>query len=198
MRLKFKAHEKHADTKVHTIGPGTVLMPFHIMRETEVGDRDPAGGDDTIQLGRGFGQECNVGDACKYINIHIQVGPRLITSSVNTGWLEWAFTCHKGSDPPPTNANSGVLTLGNICTNYFREECIYSGAIPVGVDQPAVAEIRLKIPKKKIVLRAGDEWTLWILARTVSVTETATDSHRVITSFNYINYHQQLVVIIIV
>ncbi len=69
--LKFKAHEKHSGTKVHTIGPGTVATAFQIIRDTEVGDRDPSGGNDTIQLGRSFDEECNIGDSCKYVNIHI-------------------------------------------------------------------------------------------------------------------------------
>jgi len=187
----FQAHEKHADTLVSVIGPGTVAVTEHIMRDTEVGLRDPAGQNDTIQLGRGFAEECNIGDVCKYINIHIQAGPRAATSpnAQMGGWIEWGFVCHKGSDAQPTKANIGTLTLGNILTNYFREECIYTGAVPVGINQPATAEITLKIPKKKQMLRVGDEWTLFYIARTTSSTETESDTFKVFTSCNYINYH---------
>jgi len=192
MGLKFKAHEKHSDTKIHTIGPGTVVTPEHIMRDTQVGARDPDGANDTIQLGRSYAEECNIGDACKYINIIIQAGPKLVSDPVlatSLGWIEWAFCCHKTTDASPTNTNVGISTLGDICTKYFREECVYTGAMPIGNLQCNVQTIMIKIPKKKVVLRAGDQWVLYIRARTVSSTETGTATFKVITSCNYINYH---------
>ncbi len=192
MRLKFKAHEKHSDTKIHVIGPGTVATPFHIMRDTEVGARDPAGGNDTIQLGRGFGEECNIGDTCKYINIIVQAGPRNVNDPINAqdfGWIEWGFCIIKNSDPAPLNTNIGTFTLGDILTKYFRNDCIYTGAIPIGALQCAVQTITLKIPKSKVTLRVGDEWTFFLRARTISSVETATNSFKVLTSCNYINYH---------
>jgi len=187
--LQGKAYEKHSDTKVFTIGPGTTPVSEFIIRDTQVGARDEAGSDDTIQLGRSYGEECNIGDICKYVSIHIQVGPRTINQNINTGWLEWAFCIHKQSDLPPANTNLGTRTLGNICTTYLREECIYTGAIPIGATQPSVAEINLKIPKKKQMLRSGDHWVLYIHPRTISVTETGTTDFRVITSMNFKNYH---------
>ncbi len=185
------SQEKHADTKIHTIGPATASVANHIMRDTEVGDRDPAGADDTIQLGRGLGNECNIGDTCKYMNIHIEAGPRNVsaTNGVNNGWIEWGFVIHKGTDAEPANTNLGTMTLGNVLTNYFRNQCIYTGAIPVGGAQPTVAEITLKIPKTMQTLRVGDEWTLYLFARTISATETGTTDFRVITSCNFINKH---------
>ncbi len=182
------ASEQHADTKVHTIGPGTIVTANHILRDTEVGDRDPDGGDTTIQVGRGLGEECNVGDTCKYLNIFIQVGPRL-EQFVANGWIEWAICMHKGTDTPPTNTNLGTLTLGTVCTNYFRNECILTGNIPVGLNQPNSATIKIKVPKFKQKLRVGDRYTLFLYARTISATETATNTFRVISSFMYKNYH---------
>ncbi len=189
---QFLAHEKHADTLISVIGPGTAVIPSHKMRDTESGLRDPDGAASNIQANRTFGEECNIGDSCKYINIHIQASPRTATQtnqSANMGWIEWGFVCHKGVDPAPTKTNIGTMTLGNILTNYFREECIFTGSLPVGSASPALSEITLKIPPKKQVLRAGDEWTLFFLPRTASSTETATDSFKVITSCNYINKH---------
>ncbi len=187
---QFTAHEKHADTLISVIGPATTPISAHKMRDTESGLRDPAGANTNIQANRTFGEECNIGDSCKYINIHIQVGPRVGgASGVSMGWLEWGFVCHKGSDAAPATTNLGTLTLGNILTNYFREECIYTGAIPIGNAQPAVAEITLKIPPKKQVLRAGDEWVLFFHPRTISSTETGTADYKIVTSCNYINKH---------
>ncbi len=187
--LKFKGNEKHSGTKLHTIGPGTVVTPFHIIRDTEVGDRTPAGNNDTITLGRSLEEECNIGDSCKYVNIHIQAGPRENTGQQNIGWIEWAFCIKKGDVANPVNTNLGTNTLGDVCTKYLRNECIYTGAVPVGIAQPAVAEITLKIPKNKVQLKLGDQWILFLIARTISATETATDTFRALTSFNYKNYH---------
>lgn len=191
MKASPMAHEKHADTLISVIGPGTAVIPSHKMRDTESGLRDPAGASSNIQANRTFGEECNIGDTCSYINIHIQAGPRVVTANntIQTGWIEWGFVCHKGSDPAPLKTNLGTMTLGNVLTNFFREECIYTGAVPVGGSQPAAAEIVLKIPPKKRVLRAGDEWTLFFLPRTVDSVDTATNTFKVITSCNYINKH---------
>lgn len=191
-QLAGMASEQHSGTKVHTIGPGTVITAEHIMRDSEVGARAPDGGNDTIQLGRSFEEECNIGDKCKFINIFIQAGPRSLSdppSVSRMGWLEWAFCCIKADTAPPVNTNLGTQTLGNVCTTYLRHDCIMTGAIPVGITQPVVASIALKIPKAKIKLTVGDEWILFLHMRTVGATETATDSHRVITSFIFRNYH---------
>ncbi len=184
-----KATEKHSGTKIHVIGPGTVAVANHIIRDTEVGDRTPAGNNDTITLGRSLEEECNVGDQCAYINIHLQCANRSSTNDQNTGWIEWAVALHKGDDAPPINTNLGVSTLGDVVTKYLRQECLFTGAIPVGLNQPAVGEIKLKIPKNKQKLRVGDQWVIYFYARNITSTETATDTFLVISSFNYINHH---------
>jgi len=180
--------EQHSDTKVHTIGPGTVIIANHIMRDTEAGARSPDGGDTTIQVGRGLGEECNIGDICKYINIFIQAGPRS-DALTNTGWLEWAFVRKRSLDTNPTNTNLGILTLGTVCTNYFRNECIYTGVIPVGRRQPNMVALHIKIPKNFQKLLFGEQLVLFLFFRTVSATETGTADCRVLTSFIYRNYH---------
>ncbi len=188
-QLRGKSYEKHSDTLISVIGPGTVVIPDMLVRDTEQGDRNPAGSTDTIQLGRGNNEECNQGDICKFINIHVMFAPRVIDSAQSTGWLEWAFCIMKGSDPEPTKANIGTNTLGDIMTKYLRNGCIYTGSIPCGSNQCATAEITLKIPKAKQRLVLGDVWRFFFLPRTISSTETSTSSFKVITSFNYKNYH---------
>ncbi len=188
-QLLGKAYEKHSDTKIHVIGPATAAIPFHLMRHTEAGARDPDGPDVNIQVGRRLGEECNIGDSCKFINIHIQAGPRTVNNLESSGWIEWGFVCVKDLDPVPTKVNIGTLTLGNILTNYFRNECIMTGVLPVSANACSAQEISLKIPKGKINLRMGDQWILYLAARTVSSTETSTASFKVLTSFNYKNYH---------
>ncbi len=188
-QLRGKAYEKHSDTLISVIGPATDPIPDILIRDSEVGDRDPAGGTDTIQLGRGTNEECNVGDICKFINITVQASPRIIDTIANTGWLEWAFCIMKGSDPEPARTNLGTQTLGDIMTKYMRNMCIFTGAIPIGASQPAVATISLKIPRSKQRLVQGDVWRFFFLPRTASSTETGTATFKVLTSFNYKNYH---------
>ncbi len=187
--LRGKAFEKHSGTLVHVIGPGTVTLPLHLIRDTEVGDRSPSGATDTITLGRSNAEECNVGDTCKYVNLHIQVGPRNLDNLQSQGWLEWAFVCHKSSDPAVVQTNILTQTLGDLATKYFRNDCIFTGNLPISSSGCSSQEIQLKIPKSKQMLRQGDVWQLLIFARTVSTTETGTNTFKVMTSFNYKNYH---------
>ncbi len=160
-----------------------------MLRDSEVGDRNPAGSNDTIQLGRSFAEECNIGDICKYINIHIQSGPRLVDDLLSMGWLEWAFCIHKNSDPPVAKTNLGVSTLGDICTKYFRNECIFTGNLPLSSSGCSAQEITIKIPKSKQRLSVGDVWELIFIPRSASATDTSTNTNFVITSCNYKNYH---------
>ncbi len=187
-QLQKMSYEKHSDSLVSVIGPGTVVIPSMLIRDSEVGDRSPDGNTDTIQLGRGNNEECNVGDLCKFINIHIQAGPKA-DASTSAGWIEWAFCIMKGSDAEPTKTNLGTNTLGDIMTKYLRNQCIFTGAIPIGFTQPASVTILLKIPKRWIRLVQGDVWRLFFMPRTVSTTETGTNNYHVVTSFNYKNYH---------
>ncbi len=182
------ASEQHAGSKIHIIGPGTILVANHVIRDSEVGPRDPAGGNDTIQLGRSFDNECNIGDICKYVNLFIQVGPRA-HADASIGWVEWAFVKKLNQDAIPTNVNLGTQTLGTVCTRYFRNECIFTGAVPVGRAQPNIHNVTIKIPKQFQKLHVGEEFVIFLFARTVINVTTATDTFNVITSFIYRNYH---------
>ncbi len=147
-QLQGKAWEKHSDTLVAVIGPATATVSALIVRDTEQGARSEAGDTDTIQLGRGNNEECNQGDMCKFVNIHLQVAPRLASEVDTPGWVEWAFCVMKESDLDPTVTNKGTNTLGDICTKYLRNQCIFTGAVPLGQRQAIVQEISLKIPDK--------------------------------------------------
>lgn len=89
----------------------------------------------------------------------------------------------------PTKANLGTQTLGDIMTKYMRNECIMTGNLSVSANACSSQDIAIKVPKHKIMLRTGDRWILWLMPRTVSSTETSTNAFKVITSFNFKNYH---------
>lgn len=186
--LSMKTYEKHSDTKVHIIGPGTIGVPFEIIRDTEQGDRSEDGNTDTIQLGRGNNEECNQGDICKYVNIHLEIMPTS-SSDFTTAVIEWAFVKMKASDLRPTKSNLGTNTLGDVMTKYLRNQCIFTGAIPIGQFQASVQEISLKIPKMMWMLKTGDQWLIFFNVRSSVITDTATDSVQLVSSFNYKNYH---------
>ncbi len=186
--LQMKTFEKHSDTKVHIIGPGTVGVPFQIVRDTEQGARSPDGNTDTIQLGRGNNEECNQGDIVKYINLIIQSSPRS-ADAVKGGWIEWAFCIMKNSDTAPTKTNLGTNTLGDVMIKYLRNQCIMTGVIPIGQYSSSVVNIQIKIPKQWCVLKTGDEWKVFLNGRTANATATETDTWMVLTSFIYKNYH---------
>ncbi len=188
-QLATKSYEKHSDTKVHIIGPGTVGVPFQIIRDTEQGARSEAGNTDTIQLGRGNNEECQQGDTCKYVNIIIQVAARDAPVNTQKGWLEWAFCVMKESDLDPVKTNLGTNTLGDVCIKYLRNQCIMTGIIPTSLTASAVQNIQLKIPKAWETMKTGDTWKLFLNVRTSSATATATDLLMVLSSFMYKNYH---------
>ncbi len=183
------ASEQHSDTKVHTIGPGTALIPEHIVRDTEVGPRDPDASVDTIQLGRGSSEECNIGDVCKYINLFIQGAPRIQSGLQATGWIEYAFVIAKAGFPLLTKTNIGTRTLGDLATTYYRDQCVWTGNLPIGNLQANSVALMIKVPRKFQKLEWGYQWKLLLIARTSDATETGTGTFRVLTSAIYRNYH---------
>jgi len=174
---------QHSDTIVANIGAGSVPQTM-IVVDTEAGDRSTTGGASTIKLGAGTNEECNIGDTIKYINLFIEAGNRFISPAddAHQGWLEWAVVMVKGSETSVPIDNHGTLTLATICRNMFRNECIMTGAIPLGQTQPAVAEIKIKVPRGKQKLRYGDQWRFITAYRDMLATSTSTNAIRLIKS----------------
>lgn len=180
---------QHAHTNVATIGGATAPASF-IVLNPEIGARSTTGAGQTYSADRDTQETVNIGDVVKYIHLFGQCSPR---EGVNTlddrhGWLEWAFVCCKQSDTAVPITNLGTLTLGNVCTNMFRNECIYTGNIAIGSSQSNSFDAYIKIPKFKQTIRAGDEWRFITYFRDSKATSTATDAMRVIKSYIYKAY----------
>ncbi len=188
-QLMGKVAIQHADTLVANIGPSSVPTEFEVM-ETEAGLRSTTGATQTIKDSASTGEVCNVGDTIKYINLFIQAAARPSISVPNDrpGWIEWAVVMVKESETSIPNTQLGVQTLGNVATNMFRNECIYTGAFSIGLNNPNMATIKIKVPKFKQKIRFGDEWRLYVANRSNNTTDTSTDSVRVILSFMYKAY----------
>ncbi len=94
----------------------------------------------------------------------------------------------KESETTTPITNMGVQTLGNVATNMFRNECIFTGCIPVGLAIPNYTEIKIKVPKFKQKLRIGDQWRLLVFYRSQNSASVSTTSMRVVMSCMYKSY----------
>lgn len=177
---------QHSGSFLENLGFASSPDQFEIM-VTETGGRTASGVGQTTKESATTDVVCNIGDIIKYVNLFIQICPRPGTGAAlnQVGWLEWAFVCVKESEAnvPPTQL--GVQTLGDVCTKMFRNECIYTGAIPTGSTQANYAEIKIKIPKFKQKIRIGDEWRFISFFRSSLSTDMTDDTNRLVKSFMY-------------
>ncbi len=187
LMLRTKRSVQHGDTLLSNIGSGSVPTTFEVL-ETEGGARTLTGASQTIQSSASTGEVVRVGDTVKYINLFFEIAARAITAATDVGWLEWAFVCVKESETTVPITTVGTQTLGIICTNMFRNECIFTGCIPVGLNQSNCTTIKLKIPKFKQVIRLGDEWRFVCYFRSNNSADVQTASHRLVQSFMYKTY----------
>lgn len=186
--LKGKRGIKKANTLVSSTGGASVPAIF-IVLNPDSGARSIDGAEQQIKDNADTAESCFVGDTVKYINLFLQASPRIFSDQGNAqGWLEWAFVCVKQTETVPPITQLGVLTLGNVCANMYRNECIMTGAIPIGLNQPNVANITLKIPPAKQKAVLGDEWRFITYFRDVLTTSTSTNAIRLIKSYMYKTY----------
>ncbi len=186
--LMGKQAIQHAHSFVDTIGGATAPQNFIILNPN-IGARSTDGSAKNFSTDRDTSETVNIGDVVKYVNMFVECGPRNAQGAdTRTGWLEWAFVCVKQTETAVPITQMGVLTLGTVCTNMFRNECIFTGAFPVGSEQPNNATMHLKIPKFKQSIKAGDEWRFLTYFRDMVATSTSTTGVRVIKSYMYKAY----------
>ncbi len=155
----YKTGIQHAETNITTSGGGTVPGEFSVMR-TDTGARTLSGAEQATKSEASTGDVCEIGDIIKYINLFMQVAPRstATTPAESMGSVEWAFMMVKESETSVPITQLGTETLATICTRMYRNECIYTGAIPIGLNQPNNLSVVIKVPKFKQKIRIGDEW----------------------------------------
>ncbi len=188
---KVRTGYKHSDTLVHTIGSASAPSLHNIM-DTASGPRSVDGAHQDFAIESLTDETCQVGGIVKYINLILQccVRPNETSGAANNnvGWIEWAVVMVKETETQAPITQLGTQTLGDICTAMYRNECIYTGAIPCGDTLPTVQNIALKVPRSKQRIRIGDEWRLYLYYRDVSSTAMGTDTARVISSVNFKEY----------
>ncbi len=180
---------QHAGTFVDTIG-GATAPQEQVVCKTEAGARNVTGANQDVTAERDTGNKCNITDTIKSVNLFLQCAPRFtgIAEDDRRGWVEWAFVCCKETETNVPITTLGVQTLGVVCTNMFRNECIYTGCMPVGDTQPNYLPIQIKIPSTKQNLKIGDEWRFITYFRDAKATSVSTVAMRVIKSFIYNGY----------
>jgi len=176
---------KKALTLIANVGPAS-NPNFELVILDTANTRDSTGTVQTIRSSQDTGSACNVGDIIKYVNISIQCGPRDATPEDDTsGWLEWAVVKSKENRVTPQTTNLGISTLGVVCTNAFRGDCILTGNFPVGGDQPNSTDISIKIPKIFCKMQIGSSLVLYCHFRSTNSASVATDLVRLIASAQF-------------
>lgn len=184
---KFRPSIAHAGTLLDNVGFASVPTEFEVL-ETEAGLRTVTGASQTITDSRSTAEVVNIGDNVKYINLFIQVASRNITVNANSGWLEWAFVCVKETETSIPITNLGLDTLGVCANRMFRNECIFTGSIPVATAIPNSVDIKIKIPRFKQKITFGDEWRFYAFYRSNDSADVQTDNIRLVLSFMYKAY----------
>ncbi len=186
---KFKTAVQHAGTLLLNSGFAQAPDSMDVLR-TQGGARTLTGDSQTIQSFAITDEVVRTGDIVKYINLFLQVcaRPNVSVNQNRVGWLEWAFVMVKESETAVPITQLGVQTLGNVCTNMFRNECIYTGAVPCFDPGSNYAEIKIKVPKFKQKIRLGDAWRFITFWRSSNAADTQTDTMRVVKSFMYKTY----------
>ena len=130
----FKNGVKHSGTILANAGAASPPAA-QVVLKTSGGPRSTTGSPMTIQSLASTDEDCRTGDTVKYINLHLQCGPRAfptVEDEEKNGWMEWAFICVRENENVLPITNAGTQTIGDIATQMYRGECVFTGSIPVG------------------------------------------------------------------
>ncbi len=175
---------KHSHTQVSVIGNGSIVGQRGLIR-TNAGERSADGSPVVIRDSSTTSTLVQVGDVVKYINIVLQTA---VTTEGNDpqsqtqGWLEWGLVWRDEITKTIPTTSLGTKTLGDICMQMFRGDCIMTGQFPCSVNLPNVQEIKIKLPKKAIKWHLGDELTLYTIFRDADTTDLQTDTVKLVLS----------------
>jgi len=183
---------KKSLSTIGNVGGGSSFAEFELIK-TDVGERSNIGAPTIIKAEQTTGNIVNVGDLVKYVNVCVEVGPRFVENpdeqNQQNGWFEWAIVKSKeAAFALPFNSNLGVSTVGDICTQVYRGDCIMSGCLPVGANQPNAQDIVCKIPKIFQKMQQGSVLHFIFYFRNTDVADLRTDSHRFVISTIYKTY----------
>ncbi len=172
---------KHSSSLLANIGSGKVPSA-HSIYFTEAGARVSTGVASIIKELATTSGTCNVGDIIKYVNVCIQVAPRLLNVEDNNGWLEWALVRQVEQTQLMGLTSLGTQTLQDTANQQYRNNCLLTGCIPLGMNQGNSVDLKIKIPKIYEKLRLGGILIIFLYFRSTDSTDVRTDSHRLVVS----------------
>ncbi len=175
---------KHADSFINNIGGGSIPTAFTLV-EVDAGSRTET--HQSIKGSADTDNTCMVGDLIKFINVHIQISPRG-GANAESGWLEYAVVWQQENATKIGIAQMGTQTLGETATNFFRNDCLWTGFIPVGKTSASGAEFTIKTPKAHQYLKIGDSYILYCWYRSSDSTDVSTTLMRLIQSCHFKAY----------
>jgi hypothetical protein len=139
---------KKSRTLLSNIGSGSapVELPIYV---TQVGARSSTGGTQTIDDSQNTNNLVNVGNIVKFVNICIQIAPRLGTSLIDQGWLEWAVVVQREQNQDMLITNLGTQTLQDTASKQYRNNCLFTGCLPLANATANSQDLKIKIPPKR-------------------------------------------------
>jgi len=184
---------KKSGTKIDNIGQGDTSVYLHELVAVDAGFRNTTGNTTNVLQQQSTDAVCNVGNIIKYINLCIQIAPRMLGEDPpnvdpipdDNGWLEYAIVKYKENRTNPDTSNLGTNTLGDVCTKAFRGDCLWTGCLPIGAIQGNALDLVIKLPKIITKIQLGTSIALFCHFRSVNSTDLRSDSHRLVTSFHY-------------
>jgi len=185
-----KLSVKHSSTTLGNIGQGSSTVFGHGVYTTNAGARPSAGTELTIKQQASTGDELNVGDIVKYVNICIEAGNRGIQpdSDDDNGWLEYGLMWENQGVTGPVTTSLGTQTLGDTLVKQYRGDCLWTGCMPIGSEQPNAVDLKIKLPKKASRIVVGSRLVLFVHFRSVNSTDLRSDSLRVLISSMFKSY----------
>lgn len=187
-RTRGKEPIKKSSTFVSNIGQGTSAPGIFSILTTSVGDRSAPGATQVIKSSATTSNTANVGDIVKYVNLCIECGnrnPSTTDTFDHSGWLEYAFVIQQEAFQAMVSTNLGIQTLGDTASKQFRGNCIFTGCVPVGAQQPVSIDMKMKIPPKYVKIQTGTNYTLFTHFRSTNSTNVETDTLRLVQSCIY-------------
>ncbi len=175
---------KHADSFLNNVGSGSIPTAFTLV-EVDAGSRTEA--HQSIKGSADTDNTCMVGDLIKYINIHIQASSRNGLDN-DMGWMEYAVVWQPENATKLTLAQMGVQTLGETATNFFRNDCLWTGFFPMSKTAAHGVELTIKCPKNHQFLKIGDSYILYCYFRSSNSADVSTSAIRLIQSCHFKAY----------
>ncbi len=178
---------KHSHSIVSVVGNGSAVVTLGLI-QTGAGDRSTDGAAKAIQSGSNTGKIVAVSDIIKYTNVIIQAAITAEGAQQNSntqGWVEWALVFRNEQLVSIPSTNIGTQTLGDICSQMFRGDCLMTGQFPVSVNLPNIEVISLKHPKKAIKWSIGSQLVLYTMFRDADTTDLQTDTVKIVKSAHF-------------